>query len=355
MGIAMGRFVINTHVHAQRHAVGFKKKGIKPNFETLSNQMKLSDDVILYDNTARLLYDMDRYGVDMCVIIPAFAMTDEINAKIVETYPDKFIAMCQATDYYLRCRRGELEWSMKDHCVELDELLSTGNFRGGIGEGIPINPRPKKPFVWQERFEEICMMMEVARKHNVPVSYHTGNPTGYAGAGKNTGVFGRPMTDWGNPMLVNDIAPLYRDVPIIMHHGGMQGGLSEMFMDATWHAAGANANVYVETGLYWAELYDRPLRDPNIGIDQLVWGTDWGASLPQQWNPGGNPETYVDQSRRDGIPAHQVDDIGWSLRQVDKLNIPQDDLNLLLGGNAVRIFKLEDKLPLTRMFKKYIK
>jgi hypothetical protein len=44
-----------------------------------------------------------------------------------------------------------------------------------------------------------------------------------------------------------------------------------------------------------------------------------------------------------------VDCWGWSLKQIDRLDISQDDLNLILGGNAIRLFKL--KFPLTRMFK----
>jgi len=47
--------------------------------------------------------------------------------------------------------------------------------------------------------------------------------------------------------------------------------------------------------------------------------------------------------------THQVDCWGWSLDQMDRLDISQDDLNLILGGNAIRLFKL--KFPLTRMFK----
>jgi hypothetical protein len=44
---------------------------------------------------------------------------------------------------------------------------------------------------------------------------------------------------------------------------------------------------------------------------------------------------------------------GWSLREIGRLNIPQDDLNLILGGNACRLYQI--KPPFTRMFKHYIK
>ena len=33
--IARGRFVVDTHIHAQRHAFKFKERGIKPDFATV--------------------------------------------------------------------------------------------------------------------------------------------------------------------------------------------------------------------------------------------------------------------------------------------------------------------------------
>jgi hypothetical protein len=95
------------------------------------------------------------------------------------------------------------------------------------------------------------------------------------------------------------------------------------------------------------------LKDPNIGAEKLVWGTDWGASCtPQSWMPGCVPETFCTQDTKIGPPSHQVDVYGWSLRELGRLNIPQDDLNLILGGNAVRIFGI--KTPHTRLFKDYL-
>jgi hypothetical protein len=50
----------------------------------------------------------------------------------------------------------------------------------------------------------------------------------------------------------------------------------------------------------------------------------------------------------------QPDIYGWSLREVGRLNIPQDDLNLILGGNAAYLLKLDDThLPVAynRLFK----
>ncbi len=352
--IARGRFVVDTHVHAQRHAFKFRERGIKPDFATLAEGMA---QVETYDNTPRLLYDMERYHVDMCVILPAFGMTDELNGQIVKARPEKFVAFCSATSYAAKTRTGEVKWSVKDVCEELDRLFATGLYVG-IGEGIPRDYTRRKPQAWEERFEEICQIMEVARRYEAVVGYHTGTLSGYGGARRELGL-GLSSNEWGNPLLAHDIATEFPDVPIIMHHGGMQGWWSEKFMDDTLQVASSHRNVYLETGLYWAELYEKPLRDPNIGIEKLLFGTDWGASIPQQWVPGRKPGSYADQNRNQGLPAHQVDYFGWCLRQLakatDMYDLPQDDLNLILGGNAVRLFRLEERMPYKRLFKEYMR
>jgi predicted TIM-barrel fold metal-dependent hydrolase len=118
------------------------------------------------------------------------------------------------------------------------------------------------------------------------------------------------------------------------------------------HVAASHKNVYLETGRYWTELYYKCLDDPNIGPEKLIWGTDWGASLPiQTVRRPSLPHTFTEQIRKEGIIRHQVDIWGWSLKQLARLDISQDDLNLILGGNAVRIYNLPNPKGLTRMFK----
>jgi predicted TIM-barrel fold metal-dependent hydrolase len=113
--------------------------------------------------------------------------------------------------------------------------------------------------------------------------------------------------------------------------------------------AAAHDNVYLETGLWWADLYDKALRDPNVGPEKLLWGCDWGASIPFHTQHGAKPPVYAVQLRKQGIVKHQVDVWGWSLKQLLRLDIAQDDLNLILGGNAARIYQL--KPPHTRLFR----
>jgi predicted TIM-barrel fold metal-dependent hydrolase len=346
MGIARGRFVVDTHVHAQRHAAKFKSRGVKPDYSQLASEMYLMD---TYDNSPRLLYDMERYSVDMCVLQLWYGMDNDLNAQIVKENPGKFIATCNAVQTMKRALRGEIKWTAETAAKEIDELLSTGCYQGGIGEGIPYNPTRDEHITWKERLAEIRQIMNVARKHKVPVGYHTGHVIGYGAAGGSVQNRNISAPDWTDPLLAHDVCQEYPDVPIIMQHGGIACWWSEMYLDRTLQVVASYDNAYLETGTYWPELYDKALLDPNIGADKLLWGTDWGASLVVYAQPGRYPSSYLYQIRHHGPPSHQPDYFGWSLRQVDKLDISQDDLNLILGGNAVQLYKLE--VPHTRMFR----
>src|SRR6185295_3791184 len=88
-----GRFVVDTHVHAQRFAAG-QAISERPAEVSGGSQWgslgKTMSGLEPYDNSPRLEYDMECYGVDMCVLLPAFGMTDELNLEIVERAPDKY-------------------------------------------------------------------------------------------------------------------------------------------------------------------------------------------------------------------------------------------------------------------------
>lgn len=345
----LGLFIVDTHVHAQRHAAR-SKLGDSQDYGDLGRAIQQVD---AYDNSPRLLYHMECYGVDMCVIEPAFGMSNEINVDLVKRYPDKFVANCQAGTKHTRDKveSGELEWNIKTVLDELDELLKTGNFVG-IGEGIPagkaISVEDGYPVYNDEHtlIREMMMICDLARSYNVPVRYHCGTNVGYEGH-----YHSHP---WNfNPLWAHDLAMAFPDLPIIMEHGGIEGWWWEKLYEGCMAVAASHKNVYLETGRYWTDLYYKCLADRNIGPSKLLWGTDWGASLPIETNIGGKylPQTFTEQVRKDGIVRHQVDVWGWSLKQLARLDISQDDLNLILGGNAVSLYKLRNPGGLSRMFK----
>jgi predicted TIM-barrel fold metal-dependent hydrolase len=340
----LGRFIVDTHVHSQRHAAGAALKGSKD----YGDLGKVMGQIEAYDNSPRLLYDMECYGVDMCIIEPAFGMTNENDVAQMKKYPDKFACNCQAKKTRDLAIAGEIEWTIQAACDELEELLKTGNYVG-IGEGTPSGaPKMVKghPVNLDEHtiISNMMCVLDVCRKYKVPFRYHAGAPGGYAIA-----YHSFPSTF--NPLWAHTLAVAYPDVTIILEHAGIEGGWWEHFYDACLHVAAGHKNVYLETGRFWTDLYYRALNDPSIGPEKLIWGTDWGASLPLYSQPGRYPAVYTRQNIKAGIPRNQVDIWGWSLKQLGRLDIAQDDLNLILGGNAVRIYNLRTPGGLTRMFK----
>lgn len=340
----LGRFIVDTHVHPQRFAAGAGlKERVSQAYADLGEIMVTSEP---YDNSRRLLYDMDCYQVDMCVIQPfPFSPWNELNIKMMEKYPDKFVCTCLPEQTFRKALRGEIEWTIDGVCEELESLLQTGKFVG-IGESMPYQPnllrRGFKPVSEMERMEQMGKVMDLARKYKVVAQYHGGTNMGYLAAY-------HAAPERFNPLWCHDLAVAYPDVPIVIGHGGMQQWWWEHFVDGALHVAASHKNVYLETGYWWTDLYYKALNDPNIGAEQLLWGTDWGASIPIYAQPGKYPPSYAVQLEKEGVVRHQVDVWGWSLRQLARLEMSQDDLNLILGGNAVRIYHL--KVPHTRLFK----
>ncbi|MCL2122411.1 MAG: amidohydrolase family protein, partial [Clostridiales bacterium] len=289
MGLAKGIFMVDTHVHAQRHAFRLKERNVSSEFSELGVGMHTVES---YDNSDRLLYHMDKYGVDVSVIMPAFAMTNEIDKQIVKKHPDRFVAFVGDIETKRKHDEKIEEWNIKAAVEELDRELSTGMYVG-IGEGMP-GETCICPGGWSQRYEEICQVMELCRKYKVVATIHCGFPAGYTGGKRLAQLQGHFEYDVSNPLLAGEIAAAYPDVPIILHHAGIEGsGYRTDIYEKCLIVARSHHNLYLECGQWWAELYDKPLKDPNIGCEKLVWGTDWGAaSSPQSWMPGCVPETF---------------------------------------------------------------
>ncbi len=116
--------------------------------------------------------------------------------------------------------------------------------------------------------------------------------------------------------------------------------------------AGLSKNVFLECGTWPADYYHFALKDPNVGASRLLWGADYGH-VPQYIvaNPGEDPPTISSvMTQWPPIPAYQPDWWGYMLHQIDRLRdwVMQDEINLILGGNAARLWNLP--VPHERMF-----
>lgn len=297
------------------------------------------------DNSEMILFDMDTYGIDMGILKPSIAgTTNEMQAAIVDKYPDRFRAECSDQTLRLKCMRGEATWSIEAALEEVEAALTWGKGKFvSIGENAPGGMgqvRPKAP-TFEERREEFMAIAAVATKYDVCMDFHEYLYAGEWGGGPYEGF-----------SIVYAVAKKYPEARIVIMHGG--GQHQEDIRQACGLAARCD-NVYLETGYWRAEHYELALKDPNVGAYKLIWGggdtgsriwshyaTTPGSKLrcpTGQWAQFKNPWPLPYQPDWYGFPTHQI----HRLKDMD-LAI-QDEINLVIGGNAAKIYKLPVPMP----------
>lgn len=346
MGRYAGRFVVDIHCHAQRAAVRFAERGVKvPSTHDLYAGVA---EVTWFDNSERLLYDMERYGFDMCILMSgglARGMDNDLDAELVKRHPDRFAALAYPTTLLRATTQGKTKWTVQAALKETEERLKSGNYRG-IGQGLPITEsgsfgnlfasgaekRKVESLSLAETLDRCRAFMALAEKYGVAVA-------------------GLPHDE----QIIGQLGAEFPKVPVIIQLVGWGRRAAAAKVRELCEVAGPLGNVYLEMGLAPAALWEIALSDPNMGATKVIFGTDWGAAHYVYSQPGrpirGEAFTsYVDWIDKWGPVRYQSDFWGWSLHQIDKLRdaITQDEINLILGGNAARIFKLE--VPYSRLF-----
>jgi predicted TIM-barrel fold metal-dependent hydrolase len=335
---AAGRFVVDTHGHITTLYKPAPGREIEGEWDGLSGEVEP------YVNTDLTFYDMERYGIDMLLLKPSMVGTsNESQAKLVAEHPDRFRAFCADQTLRLKVARGEAKWTVDAAAQEVEAALKTGAFIG-IGEFVPRDTSPDKVYTFKERLDEYRVFAELARTYKVSLDFHD-----FAWH------LGFDTYD-----LLARVALEFPDVPIIFCHAGFSIGayargaeLVRRACEIAGLAVGSGAdNVFLECGTWPAEYFKFAIDDPNVTVSQLLWGADYGH-VPQYvvMRPGGDPSTFATAMKRwPRIPEYQPDWWGWMLHQIDKLRdrLSQDEINLILGGNAARIWDLP--VPHERMF-----
>ena len=330
------RFVVDTHTHITTLYQPAGEKSLE--LARQGRWMGLNGEVEPFDNSPMCLYDMARYGVDMCLLKPSMiGTTNEGQAALVKKYPDKFRAFCADQTLKLKVWREEAKWTLDDAADEVDKALQTGNFIG-IGEFVPRDPDRTQIYSFEKRLNDYRTFAELAKKHGASIDFH------------DFGGF-----EWDPYQLISRVAMEFPDVPVIFCHSGYSiGGYvygGDVIRKACAVAGRAN-NIYLETGNWPAEYFEIALKDPNVGPTQLIWGGDYGH-VPQYIiaRPGCDPSSCASTFKRwPPVPAYHIDWWGWAMHQIHKIKdwVSQDEINLILGGNAAKIWRLP--VPYERMF-----
>lgn len=365
---SISRFAVDTHMHL---TTLYQPGGEKS--EQLCREGKwtgLSWEVEPYDNHQLAIYDMDRYGIDMGILLPSMCgSTNEKQAALVDRYPDRFRACCSDQTTALRFIRGELsDWKFQDSLDEVDAALKTGKYVG-IGEFAPglniyrhgIVPAPSL----EERREQWKAICELGVKYDVPIHFH-----------EHILLMRQNVQNWNYLELLEKVCLDNPKAKIVLNHGYKDpddNGRDPIDNMRDFYAMAAGLkNLYLETG-GWCETNFEIAFEQGVRACYLMWGHDYG-NVPQylfrrgieKYRVDGNvtlmTDAHVWKYRKTDsqfgaqyhditpIPTYQPDFYGWGLRTIDKVGdwLTQDEINLIMGGTAARLYKLPVSLP--RMF-----
>ena len=252
----------------------------------------------LVDRTEKLLHLMDTYGTETTVI-QCSHRPDE-NALIqasVRKYPGRFIGFCRWGSGMTGQEAAEFveKWLGEPEFKGVGEALIRNFIINGKVETIP------------EALRELRVAMEVVRAKKVPILFHTGY------SGSHIGRFAGPLA-WADPMLLDEIAGEFYDVPVIIGH---TGGMFPPFDANALMMAYQHDNVFLDTSKSRPDVVEKAVAE--IGAERVLWGTDWVREGP---HPTGA------MSER---PSHLYD---FNLRVVEEAKLSDEDKEKIFYTNA---------------------
>ena len=358
MNRSIARFVVDTHCHITT----LYQPATEAGWERVEREEwnGLRDELQPFDNSSLTLYDMDRYGVDMAVLLPSIPGTlNETQAKLVKRFPNKFRACCSDQRTVLSAVQGKAPWTFKAALAEVEEALQTGWFVG-IGEFAPGSsarnlqiPGAEGKMSFEQRVEEWAALCELGSKYDVPVLCHDQFLWNRDG-------------DWTLTQLLARISADNPKAKIMQTHGCVEDEWTRG-LDAIrdmYTVVAELPNVWMETG-GWGEKQFEIAFEVGVSAARLTWGHDYG-NVPQhivrrgaeKWGPKPKALEYRNHMSlmmfgyKDwpAVPTYQPDFYGWGLRTIDRVGdwLTQDEINLIMGGTAAKLYKLP--VPHSRMF-----
>lgn len=364
----IARFVVDTHSHISTLYQPKGEASMKMREQGKWNGM--IGEVEAFDNTDLAIYDMDRFGVDMAILLPSMAGTyNETQVKLMNKYPDRFRACCSDQTTMTKVLRGEIKnWNMQMSLDEIEVALKTGNYVG-IGEFVPGLQVYRYGYVpvadWEQRLDDWDGICELAEKYDVPVHFH-----------EYIMFYRLPKTLWNHIDMLEAVATKHPKCKIIFNHGYKDPDLDcddpLKKMAEVYQMVSSHPNIYMETG-GWCEKNFEIAFDNGVRACNLMWGHDYG-NVPQYIFRNNimdrrydgkiglmTDERIWDYRKTDSlmgsqfkgvptIPTYQPNFYAWGMRTIDRVGdwLTQDEIDLIMGGTAARLYKLP--VPYPRMF-----
>lgn len=301
----MKRIVIDAHCHAL--GLDVEKWRKCSNYREMQAVMR---DIGLGHPEA-LIESMDLYGIDKACINGGFGVSIEMQLEPIKMYPDRFIGFCSFAAPFT---------GGKDAARQIEEALKRPEFMG-IGE-MQLFGFGKQEFA--DIMDELRPIMDVAGKFNAPVFFHTG-----------AAPYPYHSVRLSNPVYIDDVAREYPEVPIIVGHMGVQGFFYYgTFADMALMVAAKHPNVYLETSTAPLEVVEKAVRDPAIGPEKLLYGSDFPAGYRFYPYRGKMYPSYGKRPASD-YPTNQR----TCLEFLDQIEMSEEERDLIRGQNMVKLLE----------------
>ena len=284
--------VIDIASHSGEH----RKEG--SNYRERREEADRGDELV--DFTESLVESMDKHGIAKACLTPVSPtgrMQFPETVRSRERYPGRFEVWGGLRN--LRPRPVGVEAAR----ILREQLTKFG--AKGVGEGA---------FPRSEKLEDVKPFMEVVMEFNVPILNDSGGWGPNDGAGNSYRASWRSFEAWGN------LVAQWPDVTWIMCDTGGP------YLDDAWQAlrvAFTFENVYVEVSKTQAPIITEAVR--GVGAERVIYGSDWVRPEMRAFG------AYHFR----GAFQHW-----WGLNQVAMADITEDQRDMILYKNAMRLLKM---------------
>ena len=336
-------YVIDAHAHLHLHIPRAGEKPFK-DFWGVTEQLGSKEKSGFIDPKS-LILEMNRYGVDKAVILAADAMYIDFDqyVKYLEEYPDRFIGFYWPQYDWADVDRGKKPIDAQGLADQTEIILDHPQIKG-LGEGLIWEAAmfcDRKGWPADDILKFMMPMLEVVAAKQAPIIWHSGpHPYKFERTPSTTrknyrGYGGNFIVD---PMIYDEIAALFPEIPQIIAHCGVQGSyFYGSYVDHAMMLAAIHENVFLETSMAPAELIEKAIHDPAIGAEKLVMGSDFGATSSYYVHDGKVLPSY----KKKPFPELPGGHIEQALRVLNEVVMTPEERRLIMGQNMARILKLE--------------
>ncbi len=259
----------------------------------------------IVDRTEILLREMDAHGVEKAIVHHSYVPdeTPHIQAA-VRKYPDRFAGFITLRRIGITGREAAEyaeKWLAEPELTGVGECIVDLFRVKGTTDTIP------------QALNELRLLMDVVRDKKVPILFHTGF------SGTNRGKHVKSLA-WRDPLVLDEIAGEYWDVPIIIGHSG--GHYPPYDMNALMMAY-QHENVYLDTSKSRTDVIEKAVSE--IGASRILFGTDWVRESPHSVGPMGER------------PTHMYD---WNINMVEAAKISEEDKEKIFYKNMKSLLGL---------------